>query len=211
MKAIIGSILTVVVFSVSAYLLFGKKGNKPFTAIPGKNEKLVIQIQPFADISADKVNYVYKEVRKIYTNTIVARPIQLPSQAYYKPRNRYRADTLIAWLSRRTAENYVTIGLTSKDISTDKGDIKDWGVMGLGYQPGNACVVSTFRLSKKNLLDKLFKVSIHELGHTQGLPHCDNKGCFMRDAEGHNTTDEEYEFCPKCRRVLESKGWVFKD
>lgn len=171
---------------------------------------ITIQIQPFDDISADKVNYAFAEIRKLYGRTVLLKPVKLPAQAYYKPRNRYRADTIIAWLSRRTPANAVTIGLTSKDISAEKGKVKDWGVMGLGYEPGNACVTSTFRLSKKNILDQLFKVSVHELGHTQGLPHCPNKGCYMQDAEGGNPTDDEHEFCPKCKAVLQSKGWVFQ-
>lgn len=78
----------------------------------------------------------------------------------------------------------------------------------LGYQPGSSCVVSTFRLSKINLPDQYLKLSIHELGHTQGLPHCPDKTCFMRDAEGKNHTNEETGFCPKCKAVLIEKGWV---
>jgi archaemetzincin len=154
-------------------------------------------------------NYVYTEIKKVYSNTVLLKPIALPAAAFYKPRNRYRADTIIAWLARRTAGGYVTMGLTTKDVSTTKGTKADWGVMGLGYQPGRACVTSTFRLSKANLLSQFFKVAIHELGHTQGLAHCETKSCFMRDAEGHNTTDEEYEFCTSCRKTLIRKGWKF--
>ena len=94
-------------------------------------------------------------------------------------------------------------------ISTTKNEIKDFGVMGLGFRPGNACVASSFRLSKQNKLDQLFKVAIHELGHTQGLPHCEVKTCFMRDAEGKNQTNDEKEFCSSCKIKLEKKGWVF--
>jgi archaemetzincin len=87
--------------------------------------------------------------------------------------------------------------------------MNDWGVMGLGLQPGNACVISSFRLSKTDLRNQLFKVAIHELGHTQGLPHCRNLSCFMRDAEGKNPIDQETDFCPKCKAILKKKGWVF--
>jgi archaemetzincin len=82
--------------------------------------------------------------------------------------------------------------------------------MGLGFQPGNACVVSTFRLQKGELSDQLFKLSLHELAHTQGLPHCKNKTCFMRDAKGENHLDEEIGFCQSCKSFLKSKGWLLK-
>ena len=175
-----------------------------------KKRPIRIQVQPFGDLSASQVSFVYDEIRKVYSNTVLLKPVALPSNSYYVPRDRYKADSIIHWLSNSTPDSCVTIGLTSKDISTVKGDIKDWGVIGLGFQPGKACVVSTSRLSNKNLSEQFFKVSLHELGHTQGLEHCENKACFMRDAEGHNTTDEEYEFCPKCRSVLIKRGWVFK-
>ncbi|MFL5753076.1 MAG: matrixin family metalloprotease [Bacteroidia bacterium] len=103
----------------------------------------------------------------------------------------------------------MTIGITSKDISTTKDQYKDWGVMGLGFCPGNSCIASTFRLGKKEIPIQLFKVAIHELGHTQGLNHCEVKTCFMRDAEGGNPTNEEKEFCPKCKLILINAGWKF--
>ena len=82
--------------------------------------------------------------------------------------------------------------------------------MGLGFEPGNACVVSTYRLSRNNLLNQLDKLTLHELGHTQGLPHCNKKECFMRDAEGGNYFDEETSFCQSCKSFLKSKGWQLK-
>lgn len=80
--------------------------------------------------------------------------------------------------------------------------------MGLGYCPGNVCVVSTFWLSNRNKSIQLFKVAIHELDHTQGLEHCEVKTCFMWDAEGKNPTNEKTEFCKECRQILEAKGWA---
>jgi archaemetzincin len=117
---------------------------------------------------------------------------------------------LIRFLRAITPEGQVTVGFTNQDISDTKGDIQDYGIMGLGYQPGPSCVVSTFRLSKKNILEQYFKLTIHELGHTQGLPHCPVKTCFMRDAEGKNHADEETEFCTNCKTHLMAKGWTFK-
>ena len=117
---------------------------------------------------------------------------------------------MINFLNRRTADNHVTIGLTGKDISATKDSIVDWGVMGLGFCPGKACIASTFRLPKSEQLIQLFKVAIHELGHTQGLPHCAVKSCFMRDAEGGNPTTEEKDFCAECKSYLVKKGWAFK-
>jgi archaemetzincin len=173
-----------------------------------KVEAITIDIQPFSDIPKEKIDFVYSELSKIYPKLALKKPIELPAMAYYKLRNRYRADSLIKYLRKQTEPNHLIIALTSKDISWTKGKISDYGIMGLGLCPGQVCVASSFRLSITDNLRQLFVVSIHELGHTQGLPHCPVKTCFMRDAEGKNPTNEETEFCPKCKAHLVSRGWA---
>ncbi len=170
---------------------------------------IIIDLQPFSDIPKENVDNVYAELKKIYSNVTIKKAIPLPQTAYYEKRNRYKADTIISYLRKQTSDGHITMGLTSKDISHKKGNIEDYGLMGLAYQPGKSGVVSYFRLSKENRLEQFFKLTIHELGHTQGLPHCPEKTCFMRDAEGKNHTNEEKEFCTKCKAHLESKGWKF--
>lgn len=136
---------------------------------------------------------------------------------------RYRADTLIRYLLRNLPKkcDYI-VGLTDKDIScTNKdnnGKIKepqwaniDWGIFGLGFQPGKSCIISSFRLSfgtyDKNLIATRVKKTItHELGHNFGLKHCIEKRCNMNEAPPINAlaaTDAESEtVCDKCRMKL---------
>ncbi len=172
-----------------------------------KTNFVIINIQPYEGLPKEISKHVFVELKKIHSNVKLLNSIPLPQRVFYKPRSRYRADTLIALLRNKTPDGHVTIGLTNKDISTASGKHFDWGVMGLGYQPGKACVASTFRLSKTNTKEQFFKVAIHELGHTQGLPHCPNTKCIMTDAEGKNKTDNEKGFCNKCKTVLVSKGF----
>ena len=173
------------------------------------NRGAVILIQPFKDMNSETTEFITDQIKKVYPHVKVLEPIDLPKEAYYKERNRYRADSIIKCLSQNTEQGFVKIGLTTKDISTTKGSVKDFGVMGLGYQPGKSCVASNFRLNKHNKNEQFFKVAIHEIGHTQGLKHCPEKSCFMRDADGKNPTDEETDFCNKCRDFLKTKNWKF--
>ncbi|KQS91887.1 hypothetical protein ASG21_05360 [Chryseobacterium sp. Leaf394] len=173
------------------------------------NREAVILVQPFKDMNSETTKFVTDQIKKIYPHVKVLEPIELPKEAYYKERNRYRADSIIKSLSQNTEKGFVKIGLTTNDISSTKGSVIDFGVMGLGYQPGKSCVASNFRLNKDNKNEQFFKVAIHEIGHTQGLKHCPEKSCFMRDAEGKNPTDEETDFCNKCRDFLKTKNWKF--
>ncbi|UHO39298.1 Zn-dependent protease [Chryseobacterium capnotolerans] len=191
------------------FLMFSCSEKQKTEKQPEQKATVTILIQPFRDIQSEKVKAVAEGIKKVYPNVEVLEAIDFPGNAYYKERNRYRADSIIKFLNTKTKENFVTIGLTSKDISVTKGKIKDFGVMGLGYRPGKACVASDFRLNKENSDEQFYKIAIHELGHTQGLPHCPEKMCFMRDAEGKNPTNEETDFCQKCKTFLISKNWKF--
>jgi len=167
----------------------------------------VIVIQPLGGFKLYQAENVLNKIRTINTNVVLRQNIAFPENAYYKLRNRYRADSIIKSLRNTIGKDSVIVGLSNFDISTTKSDIKDWGVMGLGYKPGNSCVVSDFRLSAKNKNQQFYKLVLHELGHTAGLPHCKVKTCLMRDAEGGNPLDEEKYFCNYCKSFLKSKGW----
>jgi archaemetzincin len=178
-----------------------------FSACDAGQSRVVV-IQPFSDFPSALAKEVHRQISVVNAHTILLNPIGLPGTAYYPARGRYRADSLIAFLKQRVSnEDTVVIGLTTKDISTSKDGKADWGIMGLAYRPGRSCIVSTFRLKKERLTTQFYKVSIHELGHTQGLPHCPDPTCFMRDAEGGNPTDDEYHFCINCMNYLKRHGW----
>lgn len=170
-------------------------------------EEITILIQPFEDVKPKQLAEISENIRKIYPKIKILEPIDFPKNAFYQPRNRYRADSIIKYLRTKTPNNCVTLALTNKDISVTKGKVADFGVMGLGYRPGKACVASSFRLNTKNKNEQFYKIVIHELGHTQGLKHCPDKTCFMRDAEGKNPTNEEKDFCNHCKKILKQKGW----
>ncbi len=167
----------------------------------------VIVIQSLGNFQQKQSQKVFAAIKAINPKVVLKGNIEFPVGSFYKPRNRFRADSIIKNLKNNIGKDSVIVGLSHFDISTTKNGIKDWGIMGLGYRPGKACVVSDFRLSQKNKNEQFYKLVLHELGHTEGLPHCNVKTCLMRDAEGGNPFDQEKSFCRNCKSFLKSKGW----
>ncbi|MBM4395800.1 MAG: hypothetical protein FJ087_08930 [Deltaproteobacteria bacterium] len=140
----------------------------------------------------------------------------MPASAWYAPRGRHRAERLLEALDRDVADPGCDwlVGFTSQDVSTTKGEARDWGVFGLGEIGGRSCVVSTFRLARggqsaARVRERTIKVVNHELGHVLGLPHCPRAGCLMQDAAGTvRTVDgESGSMCEACRdRLRRSPG-----
>jgi archaemetzincin len=172
-------------------------------------KKPVVIVQPLQFTDTATLQLLKDSVEAYYPVTVYIAPNKnFPDHLYYKPRNRYRADRIIHWLRMNIADSIRTVvGITSLDVSTTKNNVYDYGVMGLGYHPGHACVVSTFRAantarSKKHLQQRLFKLVIHEMGHNFGLSHCSNEECFMVDAEGQMKLDQERFLCDNCKKNI---------
>ena len=191
-------------FLIFLLLVFSCKNEK--SENDAKSQKVIV-IQPLGDFKTEQSQKIFEEIKSITPSIVLRSKISFPENSFYKPRNRYRADSIIKSLKDKIGKDSIIVGLSNRDISTTYKGVVDWGVMGLGYRPGKACVVSDFRLSPKNKSEQFYKLVLHELGHTEGLPHCAVKTCLMRDAKGGNPLDEEKEFCMSCKSFLMRKGW----
>lgn len=173
------------------------------------SKPLVIAVQPMAFADKHLLQVLKQNIAAYYhSNVLLLSNIDLPKEAYYAPRNRYKATKLIWFLKRqKPAEANYIIGVTTKDISTNKGNIPDWGIMGLGFCPGKSCVISTFRIKTSNQTlqeERLVKIALHEIGHNFGLGHCNTKQCFMHAAEGSikQVDAENVDMCANCKQKI---------
>ena len=170
---------------------------------------LKIAIIYYAPLNTNLKHELIQNITSTYNCTVteIKGIAAMPATAYYKPRNRYRANLLLEDLKKYNGYDKV-IGITNKDISTSSNGVYDWGIMGLAYRPGKQCVISTFRIKTPDKIlfnDRLVKVALHELGHTMGLPHCTfSRTCFMEAAEGTiKSVDRETRFlCSNCKKLI---------
>jgi archaemetzincin len=203
----------------SLFLLFG--GLMLLACSENRQKKLAIQ--PFGNFDSVLVDSVLVSIEKTYGFSVTALPHKvMPRSAFVNVKSpRYRADTInrILWREKDDEYDYI-LGLTAFDISSTKkyenGNVlkpaykyEDWGIMGLGFCPGESCIVSTFRLKTTDeqlLMERLKKCCNHEIGHNLGLPHCKSSDkCVMKDAaESIKTVDNvELVLCDECASKIE--------
>src|ERR1700733_11782442 len=169
----------------------------------------VVYIQPLGKVQKSSISLVKSAVEKFYHYKCIVKPaVNFTDDILADSKTRYEANRILS--KYNSGENLLI--LTEKDIAVANPErhAKEWGIFGLGYQPGTTCVISTFRLkknaSKERFPDRLIKVCLHEIGHNLVLKHCTSgdKRCLMNDANGTiKEVDQEQVFlCHKCRKLL---------
>jgi archaemetzincin len=175
------------------------------TTVFGKTTK-IINIQPIGDVKKEYLDTVKNIVEHFYGfKCKIKDKIPFSPDLLGNSKKRYSAKKIITKFN--STENLLII--TEKDITAPKGNNPEWGVIGLGFRPGTTAIVSTCRIQRNvpysRFIDRLKKVTIHEIGHNLGLDHCtSNLGCIMNDAKGtaKEIDTEKFWICTKCRRLL---------
>lgn len=90
-------------------------------------------------------------------------------------------------------------------------------VFGEAQLKGIGSVVSTHRLHNRFYglpedrdltTDRLLKESVHELGHTFGLIHCQQPECVMNSSTYVENIDQKSaEICPLCQKNIKVENW----
>lgn len=183
-----------------------------FVAVLHANEKVGLILQPLGQVDASFVELARIAIEENFGigRIEVNAPLALPESAFYRPRERYRAERLLTYLDGLVSSgDGKIVGLTAVDISTTKGPYEDWGIFGMADLGGRSCVVSSYRLARGRteppaLAARIKKVVTHEVGHVLGLWHCPTPGCVMQDALGKIATVDRSDGrpCQKCRKAL---------
>lgn len=143
-----------------------------------------------------------KEIEGFYGIEIVGVNKVKSSPNLIEPiRNRYKADVVLSDMQDTFSDNGLLI-LTSRDIAMRKNGNYDWGILGYSFVGKEVGLVSTKRIKSQDLL---VKVTLHEFGHSLGLPHCtSSQACLMKDAKGKGETIRKQgkRLCAACKKSM---------
>ncbi len=136
----------------------------------------------------------------------VLRTEPLPPRAFHAGRQQYSSTEILAGLAARVIpDSSRLVAVTSSDLFVPVLTF----VFGEAQLEGRCAVVSTCRLRQefyglpadaKLESARLLKETVHELGHTFHLAHCENYECVMAPSHAVEWIDlKSSTFCEACR------------
>jgi archaemetzincin len=127
-----------------------------------------------------------------------AESFKIPEDAYDALRHQYHALRIIAAITARGVNNGFNLAVVQDDIFVHRMNF----VFGLADRRSRTALVSSHRLAGTNLIDRLVKEVVHELGHLTGLGHCPDPRCVMHFSNTLDDTDHKTaDLCPTCRSI----------
>lgn len=167
---------------------------------------LEIKLLPFGeDVSARELKILSEELTKrlkiINPKITIANNVAVPRKSYNRRRRQYIAEHFLKIAHAQPADKI--LGITNIDLYTPELNF----IFGQAEIKGKACVISLNRLKEGALSlvfkSRMIKEAVHELGHTFGLRHCEDKFCVMHFSNCLADTDLKGEdYCGKCKRKL---------
>jgi archaemetzincin len=154
-------------------------------------------------VRPDLVEYLRTALARHGFVVVGTQIIELGTAGYHAQRRQYNSKTLLG-VARRVAKgisdwHVKVLLMTDADIY----DTDTLFVAGQAEVNGKAAVVSVARLSagdEGRFLGRVVKESIHELGHTLGLGHCNNHDCVMFPSRVLADSDvKDHVFCQRCK------------
>ena len=144
------------------------------------DSKASIALAPVGSVPTEIVLALAPAVREVFgTDVVIAPALSLPPSAYDRRRGQYSSTALLDALARAKRPEWERLlGIVDVDLYIPQLNF----VFGEGDFDRGVAVFSLERLRTADaalLRRRAATEAIHELGHTYGLAHCQNKHCVM--------------------------------
>uniref|UniRef100_A0A7V4G9G2 Peptidase M54 n=1 Tax=Desulfobacca acetoxidans TaxID=60893 RepID=A0A7V4G9G2_9BACT len=174
------------------------------------SQRLFLGLVPLGPVDPEILRSLRLALKKFFPLSVrILTPHPLPPHTFHLGRGQYHSNKILEYLVNEVNPRALRLlGITAVDLYIPILTF----VFGEAQLGGRAAVVSLFRPRgdaggirppKLVLLKRLIKLSLHELGHTFGLPHCRQEGCLMGFSYNLEKLDEKpLAFCRYCQVLL---------
>jgi archaemetzincin len=169
------------------------------------------------DLVIDLKKSFKKAGKDINVDILTERPYPIPRLAYDKDLGKYRVEGffLKALDIKTEVERIHSISIDKVLVLTDVDICDPPNMTGFGFSDNVTHMFGIVSISKlhkgadQNVLrDRLVKESLHELGHTYGLDHCNTSSCPMSKSPSILEIDAKSKhFCSRCEKMLLDSGY----
>lgn len=161
----------------------------------------MIAVAPVGDVPAEEVSRLLPVLRETFgVEAVIAPAVPLPTDAYDPRRRQHLAATLLGALARARRPGWDRLlGVADVDLFVPELNF----VFGEGDPNRGVAVFSLHRLRAQGegagelFARRAATEAVHELGHSYGLGHCDDRHCVMWFSNSLAETDRKgTRFCP---------------
>jgi archaemetzincin len=150
-------------------------------------------------ISPTAIEYIPKYLERTAER---ASPFPIPDKSFTAFRNQYDAEQMINLLAETLPDGFThKLCVVNVDLYIPRLSF----IFGFADQLKKIAIVSIYRLAGDQLIVRLGKEIVHEIGHLMGLRHCPDRTCVMSLSHTIKDTDaKQPDLCNKCRRKIEA-------
>lgn len=156
---------------------------------------------PYGPVEQEDLEFLMCTLSERGMKVSIATERKVPAAAFNAMRRQYRGDLFLK-APREEAFDRV-LAVTNCDLYENDLNF----ILGLADAREKSAVISLFRLrmgaNEETFHSRALKEAVHELGHTWGLPHCQNPHCVMHFSNSLEDTDRKgTEWCESCDKKI---------